>query len=99
MTDPNKAPDGMRGMRVLGGDELDEMLLYIYLDGFVSGAFSALRVKTEMSDDDIGETAQGLGFGLMEDPIGRAEILAEVYERLAGQDSGGRDVPIMGVDE
>lgn len=66
----------------------EDQLLDIYINGFCSGAYSALCTLNQRATDWEHNFAHALGRLAYDDPLGREEIRKQVEEALAGRDSG-----------
>lgn len=85
MSDHQTEKDGMRYL--LGNDALN-MLIDIYMDGFMTGASSALATYTSVDDATSDRLCEHLTAGLRDDPLAVETIRREITERFQGIDSG-----------
>lgn len=73
----------------LRGDAAVDLLLGVYADGFITGISSALATTHKhVPVEERDAFAEKFTSDLMDDPLMREAIKAEIAERLAGQDSG-----------
>lgn len=70
------------------GEAALDLIVAVYLDGYLSGAASALRTFTKASDAAADGAAEALTAALAGDRIAFEEVRHEVMERLTGRDSG-----------
>ena len=78
---------------VLQGDEVVQMLVTIWLDGFLSGGASCLEAvgATELDARRISEQSIGM---LLADPLAMLSIETEVKERLTGRYTGDKSITV-----
>jgi hypothetical protein len=68
-------------------------LIGIYLDGFTSGVSSTLQsLASDVPAERRDAYAQDFANSIYEDPIGRDAIVTEIAERVAGVDTGAKDL-------
>lgn len=75
-------------MRYLLGNDALNMLIDIYMDGFMTGASSALATYTRVEDATADRLCEHLTSGLRDDPLAVETIRREISERFQGIDSG-----------
>lgn len=82
----------VQGRRLSGAGALD-LLMLVWLDGYGSGANSALLTATQgrMPRQVSDGMARRLTQGIWDNPLSREEIRNEVRERLTGRDSGTKE--------
>lgn len=97
-------PDSTFG--VLAGNDAMNMLIDIYMDGFVSGAASAAVTLLSMgrqpnaNDEQIGEQlSQKAADAIRADPLAVECVRNEITERLAGIDSAPKGFSLPNVPE
>jgi hypothetical protein len=86
---------GKKKTGVLVGDEVIQMLVQIWIDGFFSGGATALEAAgaTERSAE---LAAEQLVRKLRSDPLAMLAIENEVKETLTGTDAGDKSITIKG---
>jgi hypothetical protein len=72
---------------LLQGNEALSKLVDIWLDGFTSGA-SSMAATLGRDGDRADALAQWLVAGIRSDPLAVEQVRREIFERMAGVDSG-----------
>jgi len=73
---------------VLVGNDALNMMINVYMDGFTTGASSALASYTQAEDAMADTLVDLLTDGIREDPLAVETIRREIAERFAGIDTG-----------
>ena len=79
---------------ILQGEEVVQMLVSIWLDGFLSGGATALESFAGAPDHVAAKTARHMSGILQADPLAMLGIEREVKERLAGIDTGTKSITV-----
>lgn len=78
-------------------DAIVEALLPIYLDGFITGASSALLTcGPNIPEERRDEIADWLTQGISQDPALAETMREEIRERLQGADTGPKTLRLVG---
>jgi len=96
MTDPQLSAEKGAPRMLVGNDALN-MLIDVYLDGFTTGAASALATYTKADDATADRLCEYLTTGLRDDPLAIETVRREIGERLAGIDTGEKNLIIPAV--
>lgn len=78
----------MAKARVAVGNDAMNLLIDLYMNGFVTGASSALATYTKADDATADRLTDHLAEGLRADPLAIEQVRRQVAETFAGIDSG-----------
>lgn len=83
-----------RPMRYLLGNDAMNALIDIYMNGFITGAASALATYTSADDATADRLCDQLTSGLRDDPLAIETVRREIAEQFAGVDTGEKTFTI-----